>query len=96
MLSRRNLIRSAASVAIAAPALQLLGGCVVGGEARPLVRQRVSALALAPDPRGLLDLAPGLSYTVLSRAGDEMADGLLEPGNHDGMAAFRDFKSYFC
>lgn len=87
-LSRRSLIRSAASVAIAAPALQLLGGCVASGEARPLIRQRVSALALTPDPQGLLDLAPGLSYTVLSRAGDEMADGLLEPGNHDGMAAF--------
>jgi len=87
-LSRRSLIRSAASVAIAAPALQLLGGCVTGGEARPLVRQRVSAMTLTPDPKGLLDLAPGLSYTVLSRAGDEMADGLLEPGNHDGMAAF--------
>lgn len=87
-LSRRSLIRSAASVALAAPALQLLGGCATGGEARPLVRQRVSALALTPDPRGVLDLAPGLAYTVLSRAGDEMADGLLEPGNHDGMAAF--------
>lgn len=87
-LSRRSLIRSAASVAVAAPTLQLLGGCVAGGEARPLIRQRVSSLALVPDPRGLLDLAPGLSYTVLSRVGDEMADGLLEPGNHDGMAAF--------
>lgn len=88
MLSRRNLIRSAASVAIAAPALQLLGGCTSASEARPLIRQRVSTLALTPDPKGVLDLAPGLSYTVLSRVGDEMADGLLEPGNHDGMAAF--------
>lgn len=85
-LSRRALIRSAASVAVAAPALQLMG--CAGGAGRPAVRQRVSSLSLTADPKGLLDLAPGLSYTVLSRAGDEMADGLLEPGNHDGMAAF--------
>lgn len=86
MLSRRSLIRSAASVAVAAPALQLLGGCA--SAERPLIRQRVSALGLEADPKGLLDLAPGLSYTVLSRAGTEMSDGLLEPGHHDGMAAF--------
>jgi secreted PhoX family phosphatase len=45
-------------------------------------------MGLEADPKGLLDLAPGLSYTVLSRTGMEMADGLLEPGRHDGMAAF--------
>lgn len=87
MLSRRSLIRSAASVAVAAPALQLMGGAT-GEGARPATRQRVSSLALAPDPKGLLDLAPGLTYTVLSRTGEEMTDGLLEPGHHDGMAAF--------
>lgn len=87
LLSRRNLIRSAASVAVAAPALQLMA-CVTPGAARPAVRQRVSSLALTPDPKGLLDLAPGLSYAVLSRTGEEMSDGLLEPGSHDGMAAF--------
>lgn len=88
LLSRRNLIRSAASVAVAAPALQLLGGCATANNGRPVINQRVSALALEPDPKGLLDLAPGLSYVVLSRTGDEMSDGLLEPGAHDGMAAF--------
>lgn len=87
MLSRRSLIRSAASVAVAAPALQLMG-CAGAAPARPALRQRVSSLALMPDPKGLLDLAPGLAYTVLSRTGQEMSDGLLEPGNHDGMAAF--------
>ena len=87
LLSRRHLIRSAASVAVAAPALQLLGACATTAT-RPVIAQRVSALALRPHPAGLLDLAPGLSYTVLSRTGAEMSDGLLEPGNHDGMAAF--------
>lgn len=87
LLSRRNLIRSAASVALAAPALQLIG-CASPEAAGPRVRQRVSGLVLVPDPAGLLDLAPGLSYVMLSRTGDEMSDGLLEPGRHDGMAAF--------
>jgi uncharacterized protein len=87
LLSRRNLIRSAASVAIAAPALRLLGACATA-QTRPAIAQRVSSIALQPDPKGLLDLAPGLSYAILSRTGVEMSDGLLEPGNHDGMAAF--------
>lgn len=87
LLSRRHLIRSAASVALAAPALQLIG-CTTPGGARPAVSQRVSGLALTRDPEGLLDLAPGLSYVALSRVGQEMSDGLLEPGAHDGMAAF--------
>jgi len=87
MLSRRHLIRSAVSLAVAAPALQLMG-CATPGATRPQIRQRVSSLPLTPDPKGLLDLAPGLSYAVLSRTGQEMSDGLLEPGNHDGMAAF--------
>lgn len=87
LLSRRHLIRSAASVAVAAPALQLLGACATTAT-RPPITQRVSTLALRPDPAGLLDLAPGLSYAVLSRTGAEMSDGLLEPGAHDGMAAF--------
>jgi secreted PhoX family phosphatase len=88
LLSRRNLIRSAASVAIAAPALRLLGACATAAPMRPQVAQRVSSFALVPDPKGFLDLAPGLSYVELSRVGAEMSDGLLEPGGHDGMAAF--------
>ena len=87
LLSRRHLIRSAASLAVAAPALQLLGACTTTAT-RPAIAQRISVRALRPDAAGLLDLAPGLSYTVLSRTGAEMSDGLLEPGNHDGMAAF--------
>lgn len=43
---------------------------------------------LQPDPDRLLDLPPGFSYRVISRTGEEMDDGLLVPGMHDGMAAF--------
>ncbi|MEM9422748.1 MAG: alkaline phosphatase PhoX [Pseudomonadota bacterium] len=43
---------------------------------------------LTPDPNTLLDLPEGFTYRVLSRAGQEMDDGLLVPPRHDGMAAF--------
>jgi secreted PhoX family phosphatase len=43
---------------------------------------------LRPDASELLDLPDGYSYTVVSRAGDTMFDGLRVPNAHDGMAAF--------
>jgi hypothetical protein len=43
---------------------------------------------LVPDPSGIVDLPRDFTYTVLSRAGEEMDDGLLVPALHDGMAAF--------
>lgn len=43
---------------------------------------------LLPDPAKLLDLPAGFTYRVFSRTGEEMDDGLLVPGRHDGMAAF--------
>lgn len=43
---------------------------------------------LVPDPNGLLDLPPGFRYSVFSREGETMDDGLLVPGAHDGMACF--------
>jgi secreted PhoX family phosphatase len=44
--------------------------------------------ALVADPAGLFDLPKGFSYSVLSRAGQTMADGLPTPGRFDGMGAF--------
>ncbi|MGH7292049.1 MAG: alkaline phosphatase PhoX, partial [Myxococcota bacterium] len=43
---------------------------------------------LVPDPDRLLALAPGFSYRVIARTGDEMSDGLLVPGCPDGTGAF--------
>jgi secreted PhoX family phosphatase len=45
--------------------------------------------ALIGDPAGLLALAPGFTYRVISRTGDEMSDGLLMPGCPDGTGVFR-------
>ena len=43
---------------------------------------------LVTDPRGLLDLPAGFAYVQVSVQGTAMSDGLVVPGNHDGMAAF--------
>ena len=43
---------------------------------------------LVSDPRRILDLPKGFEYQVVCRKGDEMNDGLLVPGEADGMAAF--------
>ncbi len=50
-----------------------------------------SARAFGPlldDPAGLLRLPRGFHCTAFSFTGEEMDDGLLVPGKHDGMAAF--------
>ena len=40
------------------------------------------------DPNGLLDLPEGFSYQVISQSGETMDDGLLVPGQPDGMGCF--------
>lgn len=43
---------------------------------------------LLGDPNGMLDLPEGFSYQVISQGGETMADGLLVPGQFDGMGCF--------
>ena len=43
---------------------------------------------LQPDPNGVLDLPKGFSYQIISQGGETMADGLLVPGQFDGMGCF--------
>ena len=43
---------------------------------------------LKRDPAGLFDLPEGFSYTVVSKAGDPMSDGLITPCKMDGMDCF--------
>jgi secreted PhoX family phosphatase len=62
-------------------ARRLEGGLIVGPDPGPYGE-------LIVDPAGLCDLPSGFSYTVISRLGEVMDDGLLVPGKHDGMAAF--------
>jgi uncharacterized protein len=75
--SRRVFMRSALAMGTAIVGLKALGACAAPAR-----------LGLSPDPAGTLDLPEGFSYTILSRTGDAMSDGLFEPAAHDGMAAF--------
>lgn len=43
---------------------------------------------LVPDPNGVFDLPQGFSYRVISQGGETMSDGLLVPGQFDGMGCF--------
>jgi secreted PhoX family phosphatase len=43
---------------------------------------------LLPDPKGILNLPKGFSYTIISTRGEKMSDGLNLPGNPDGMGSF--------
>ncbi len=72
--NRREFLRTASWASLA-----LLG----------LPRRSRASESLVDDPAGLLALAPGFSYRVIARTGDEMNDGLLMPGCPDGMGAFR-------
>lgn len=78
MLDRRRFLQC---IAAAATTPSLLGAASARVPA-------ASARSLIADPGRMLDLAPGLGYTVVSRYGDPMSDGLRVPGAHDGMAAF--------
>ena len=44
---------------------------------------------LRADPRKILDLPKGFGYTIISEQHSLMDDGLLTPGQADGMAAFQ-------
>ena len=54
----------------------------------PYVSQLAGYGPLRPDPRGVFDLPEGFSYTVVSRAGEPMSDGLATPSKMDGMGCF--------
>lgn len=56
--------------------------------AQPYLNEVEAYGPLVPDPKRLLDLPKGFSYTVISRTGDLMSDGLRVPGAPDGMATF--------
>jgi len=84
-LSRRDVLtRSAVGADVIA--VGDLGGLFSSG---PAFAPRGTTLAPMPDPAGILDLPPGFSYVIVSRAGDPLPGGGVTPGRHDGTAAFR-------
>ncbi len=79
-LNRRECLRSAG---LMATGMLGLDRYLAAEEVRPCPR----VAPLEPDPQGILDLPDGLTYRIFSRTGQQMDDGLLVPGLHDGMAA---------
>ncbi|MDX2147733.1 MAG: DUF839 domain-containing protein [Planctomycetota bacterium] len=96
-LSRRHFLHRGAAFALGFGGLHALMGMgprALAGFAGRGVGPGSSPAAgvgygpLVRDPRRIFDLPAGFSYTIISRAGERMDDGLLVPGLHDGMAAF--------
>jgi len=84
--SRRRFLQTAAAYATGFAGLQMFAtGCSTATRASA---RKVGYGALMPDPDKILDLPQGFNYSIVSRAGDEMTDGLLVPAAPDGMATF--------
>ncbi len=79
--TRRDFLKSSA-LAIGFIGLQ---SYITGCSSKP---QGIGYGPLLKDPKKLLQLPKGFSYTSFSKTGDLMDDGLVVPGQHDGMAAF--------
>jgi uncharacterized protein len=99
MTSRRNLLAAAGAAGALAGLQRVFAGNAAGaaGDAAGAAGNAAGAGAdpaagpfgpLLADPGGILDLPRGFSYRIVSRVGEPMDDGLLVPGDHDGMAAF--------
>lgn len=87
VLSRRMFLKRSGAVAAGMFGLRrLLVDFAWGQTQNPALAEGYGPLL--PDPRGIIDLPAGFSYHVFSSAGEAMSDGLVVPGNHDGMAAF--------
>jgi len=63
-------------------------GSVQDGREETYVNQVHGYGPLIADPNGMLDLPEGFSYRVVSQGGETMDDGLLVPGQFDGMGCF--------
>lgn len=86
-LTRRLFLQNSIATSAAFAGLATLAGCQ--SSEIPGYFNQVSGFGpLQPDPARLFDLPRGFSYQVISTVGDEMTDGLLAPGDFDGMGCF--------
>lgn len=87
--NRREFLQSAAAVGLGFLGLRRL---LTAAPAYAMtVDDKPTVMGFGPlhdDPNKLLDLPQGFSYKVISSRGETMSDGLLVPGQPDGMAAF--------
>lgn len=86
-ISRRQFVTNAAAVTAGFAGLRSFAG-QAGPTAYTLCDDAAGYGPLKKDPKGLLDLPAGFSYTAFSPTGEAMDDGFVVPAMHDGMAAF--------
>ena len=82
MLTRRRFLKSIIAAAATPP---LLSGSALASAAAPTARP------IWRDPAGIIDLARGLEYRVVSRHGAPMSDGLVQIKNASVAGAPRAF-----
>ena len=88
-LSRRHFLRHSAATTLAFSGLAALSACQRRYPAEQGYFNQVEGFGhLRVDPDGLFDLPRGFTYEVISSAGQPMSDGLVVPGDLDGMACF--------
>ena len=88
-LSRRHLLSAATGMAFTGFARAARADMSPADvEADPYVNEVAGYGPLKTDAFGLFDLPDGFSYTVVSRAGEPMSDGLVTPYKMDGMGCF--------
>jgi secreted PhoX family phosphatase len=87
-VSRRAFLQSAVAATVGFGGFRSLVAATTSGGQSPgdLVAQGFGPLIT--DAGRIIDLPRGFSYSVISRAGDRMDDGLFVPGQPDGMGAF--------
>lgn len=83
MSSRRDFIKVSGMATLGFMGLHQW---IMAGEHRPA---EPGYGPLMKDPAGILNLPKGFTYTIISRKGDRMDDGLIVPGAPDGMATFK-------
>lgn len=83
ILHRRGLIASSAALAFSG-----LAHSVRAAAEETYLNEVEGYGPLKTDPNGVLDLPEGFSYRIVSQGGETMADGLLVPGQFDGMGCF--------
>ena len=88
-VSRRDFLRNSAATSLAFAGLPaLMAEATAPSITQPPLNQITGYGSLIADPTGLFDLPEGFSYQVLSSMGDAMTDGLIAPGDFDGMGCF--------
>jgi len=85
-VSRRHFLGTAGAASLGFAGLALLFQRASGAAPATLLVDGYGPLQA--DPAKVLDLPKGFRYTIISRHGDKMDDGLLVPARQDGMAAF--------